>query len=182
MCKYLTSFSAIIISFVAINKTEFFYLWVVFAFISTMYSYYWDIKYDFGLLEPNVIFITQQPNRFLRKILIYEKKSYYYSVIIVNLILRFFWVLNISNATGGLIPIGFMKQNLFTNFLLCIIEMFRRIIWNLFRVEYEHTKNCGKLNAVPPLDYGVIIQNIPNQKYNFNNFESSTLVDHENFK
>ena len=64
-------------------------------------------------------------------------------MIIIDFVFRFFWVLSISNATGGLIDIGFLPSVLMTNFYLSIFEMFRRIIWNLLRVEYEHTKNCG---------------------------------------
>ena len=44
--------------------------------------------------------------------------------------------------------------------VLCIIELIRRILWNLFRVEFEHIKNCGNLNAVPRLDYSNIIENM----------------------
>ena len=41
--------------------------------------------------------------------------------------------------------------------ILCIIEMLRRIIWNLFRVEKEHIANCGLLNAVPKVNYKKVI-------------------------
>jgi hypothetical protein len=64
----------------------------------------------------------------------------------------------VSNATGGLINFGLTDNSgNVLNFCLCTIEMTRRIIWNLYRVEYEHVKNCGKLNAVPSLDYKNII-------------------------
>ena len=38
--------------------------------------------------------------------------------------------------------------------------MYRRIIWNLFRVEKEHIANCGNLNAVPKINYNNIIDKI----------------------
>ncbi len=38
--------------------------------------------------------------------------------------------------------------------------MFRRIIWNLFRVEKEHVINCGLLNAVPKINFNKIIEPI----------------------
>ena len=85
------------------------------------------------------------------------KKNLYYVVIVVDFIFRFFWVLSVSNATGGLIDFKWLSLGNYTNSVLCIIEMFRRIIWNLFRVEYEHIKNCGKLNAVQPMDYNSIL-------------------------
>ena len=77
---------------------------------------------------------------------------------IVNLLFRFFWILSISNATQGMMPNIFISlPRGYANFILCMIEMIRRIIWNQIRVEYEHTKNCGKLNAVCELDYKNII-------------------------
>ena len=85
----------------------------------------------------------------MRKNLVYKKKVIYYFVMLLNLVLRFFWILNVSNATSNLIELKFLKLTKpYMNFLICIIELIRRIIWNLFRVEFEHTKNCGKLNAV----------------------------------
>ena len=32
-------------------------VWIVFATISVLYSYYWDIKYDWGILEKNSKFM-----------------------------------------------------------------------------------------------------------------------------
>ena len=80
---------------------------------------------------------------------------------ILNLFLRFFWIFNVSNATANLINFKFLNlPKSYMNFLICIIEMIRRIIWNLFRVEYEHIKNCGSLNAVFKLNYDNIINKI----------------------
>ena len=53
--KYMMSFLAVIVSYLAnIREKEFFYLWIPIAITSSLYSYYWDLKYDWGLLEPNV--------------------------------------------------------------------------------------------------------------------------------
>jgi len=38
--------------------------------------------------------------------------------------------------------------------------MFRRIIWNLFRVEKEHLANCGSLNAIPKINFNNLIEEI----------------------
>jgi len=53
--KYVVSFIAIIVSYIASNfNKNLFYLWIPLAIISGLYSYYWDLKYDWGLLEPQV--------------------------------------------------------------------------------------------------------------------------------
>jgi hypothetical protein len=37
---------------------QIFYIWVPMATISTLYSYYWDLKHDWGLLQKNVDIIN----------------------------------------------------------------------------------------------------------------------------
>jgi hypothetical protein len=65
-------------------------LWVSCAIISTVYSFYWDLKIDWGFLQPN------SKNLFLRKELSFGRVSYYYTAMIVNLLLRVTWVFSIS--------------------------------------------------------------------------------------
>jgi len=58
-------------------------------------------------------------------------------MIIVNLLFRFVWILNVSNVTDNHF-LDFLSFNIGSpnmNLILCTIEMLRRIIWNLFRVE-----------------------------------------------
>ncbi len=47
----------------------FFYLWVVSAFVSTCYTFTWDVKMDWGLLDKNA-----GENRFLREEIVYPHK------------------------------------------------------------------------------------------------------------
>lgn len=126
--KYLCSFCVTGFSFLSgtYDSNYFFAFWVIFAVISTLYSYSWDIKVDWGLLKDG---------RNLREKLLYSKK-YYYMAIVSNFIFRCSWVLTISN---GVNPFGLQKE-LFT--LICgFIEMLRRAIWNFLRVEKEHIFN-----------------------------------------
>jgi len=58
--------------------------------------------------------------------------------------------------------------------------MLRRIIWNLIRVEYEHTKNCGKLNAVPDLNYNKIIKDLPTRQSPITSSNKIFISDQEN--
>lgn len=43
--SYLTKFESI-------DSEEVYYIWIFLAAITTLYSYAWDLKKDWGLLEP----------------------------------------------------------------------------------------------------------------------------------
>jgi hypothetical protein len=59
-----------------------------------------------------------------------------------DLILRFGWTLSMS-----LIEMGYMDSDLVLS-ILAPLEVFRRFIWNYFRLENEHLNNCGNFRAV----------------------------------
>lgn len=98
--------------------------WLLFAAISTIYSYVWDLKMDWGLLQKN----DRHP--YLRKYINFEPQRNYYIIIISNLIMRFAWTMTISPS----IATFFGNGNIFT-LITGMIEIFRRGIWNLLRVE-----------------------------------------------
>ena len=47
----------------------------------------------------------------------------------------------------SLIEMGYMDGDLILS-ILAPVEVFRRFIWNYFRLENEHLNNCGKFRAV----------------------------------
>lgn len=69
-------------------------------------------------------------------------KWFYYIAIVEDLILRFGWTLSMS-----LIEMGYIDSDLIFS-LLAPLEVFRRFIWNYFRLENEHLNNCGNFRAV----------------------------------
>jgi hypothetical protein len=77
-CSILTTF----ISYFSKNYDFLFHYWIASAAISTTYSYYWDLKKDWGFLEKD------SPHKFLRKHLCYENKNIYYFCFLNNLVLR----------------------------------------------------------------------------------------------
>lgn len=85
-------FSSILIQLANVFKTKYpgdgtFWLFVCISFISTMYSYSWDLYMDWGLLR------SKEPGKkFLRNKLLYPTWFYYYAVI-SNFIMRFFWII-----------------------------------------------------------------------------------------
>ena len=52
-----------------VQNNVYFYLWLVSALISTCYTFTWDIKMDWGLLDKNA-----GENRFLREEIVYAYK------------------------------------------------------------------------------------------------------------
>lgn len=67
---------------------------------------------------------------------------FYYFAIVEDLILRFGWTLSMS-----LIEMGYIDSDLIFS-ILAPLEVFRRFIWNYFRLENEHLNNCGNFRAV----------------------------------
>ncbi|KRX05664.1 hypothetical protein PPERSA_09804 [Pseudocohnilembus persalinus] len=110
--------------------------WIIMAAITTLYSYSWDLKKDWGFLEPG--------QKGLRKHLMYEKKRYYYIAMVNNLILRCVWVFSISPDIIGIFGVPSHTFNFFVYFF----EAIRRCQWNFFRVEKEHIVNYLKYRAV----------------------------------
>ena len=52
-----------------IQKNIFFYLWIISALVSTCYTFAWDIKMDWGLLDKNA-----GENKLLREEIVYAYK------------------------------------------------------------------------------------------------------------
>lgn len=60
----------------------FFYLWVLSAFVTTCYTFIWDVKMDWGLFDKNAA-----DNRFLREELVYAHKVTH--LIIISVVSRY---------------------------------------------------------------------------------------------
>uniref|UniRef100_A0A3Q1HAZ4 Xenotropic and polytropic retrovirus receptor 1a n=1 Tax=Anabas testudineus TaxID=64144 RepID=A0A3Q1HAZ4_ANATE len=117
----------------------FFYLFLCCSVISSFYTLIWDLKMDWGLFDRNA-----GENTFLREEIVYPHKAYYYSAIVEDVLLRFSWTLTISLSTFSSVP-G-ISDILAT--VLAPLEVFRRFVWNFFRLENEHLNNCGEFRAV----------------------------------
>ncbi|KAM3866474.1 xenotropic and polytropic retrovirus receptor 1 homolog isoform 1-T1 [Diretmus argenteus] len=145
--KYSTSF--FVVTFAALYSTHkaenhadaqiFFYLYIGFSVISSCYTLIWDLKMDWGLFDRNA-----GENTFLREEIVYPHKAYYYSAIVEDVLLRFSWTLTVSLSTVCSFP-G-ISDILAT--ILAPMEVFRRFVWNFFRLENEHLNNCGEFRAV----------------------------------
>lgn len=59
-----------------------------------------------------------------------------------DFVLRFAWAI-----AFGLVENNIISPDLITS-ILAPLEVFRRFVWNFFRLENEHLNNCGKFRAV----------------------------------
>ncbi|XP_076378767.1 solute carrier family 53 member 1 [Megalopta genalis] len=144
--KYSTTFLVVISNTMCIYRaTEYgtrwenpwLWLWVISCCVNSIYSFTWDLKMDWGLLDSNA-----GENKFLREEVVYSAAGFYYFAIIEDCILRFAWI-----ASFVLIECGYVSSDLMTS-VVAPLEVFRRFVWNFFRLENEHLNNCGKFRAV----------------------------------
>ncbi|KAK0573312.1 hypothetical protein LWI29_006262 [Acer saccharum] len=97
----------------------------IFSVVATVVGTYWDLVYDWGLLN------RKSKNRWLRD-----------KLLALNILLRFAWLQTVLGI-GSTLP---TQRALTTTFVACL-EIIRRGIWNFFRLENEHLNNVGKYRA-----------------------------------
>lgn len=135
--KYLASVVTATLSFLSSIFPELKTFFIISSIFSTLYSYYWDLKNDWGFFEKGAKY------RFLRNNLCYKNPLIYYVAIFMNLIFRCSWTLTISASVIQLFP-----KSTFLPFLTGLIEIFRRCMWNFFRIEKEHVLNCAAFSII----------------------------------
>lgn len=104
---------------------------IIVGCVASSYMLFWDIYMDWNLGRPG-------RNFFLRDKLVYPK-AFYYSVIVINACLRFTWLTNFLTLT--------INPEMH-NFILAILEAYRRIQWSMLRIENENTNNPEKYRSI----------------------------------
>ena len=127
--KYSTTF--LVVTFATLSSvystkdawSPFFYCYIISAVGSSIYTYIWDIKMDWGFFTPGA-----EENKFLREEIVYSSRSYYYFAIIEDLVLRFSWSISLALRENG-----FKNYNELIVSIFAVMEVVRRFIWNFFR-------------------------------------------------
>jgi hypothetical protein len=139
--KYILSLGAISFSVMTKFNSRLWIevLWILISLIASAYSYAWDIFFDWGLGNANA------PNKYLRKELSFPIWFYYMSMVL-NLLFRFTWMILLAPNYWSY----FTEAPVIVYCLACL-EMFRRCIWVLIRMENEHSNNVGQFRVTKDL-------------------------------
>lgn len=128
-------------------------IWLLAFVVATLYQIGWDVFMDWGLLE-KTDGIWQ-----LRKERLYRSTQTYWSIALINVILRFCWTLSFlpteyllpPTMVGDVVLVEKQIKHVKSWIISPIIasaELIRRTLWGLLRYEYEVIKIRGdNLNA-----------------------------------
>ncbi|KAJ6324858.1 hypothetical protein OIU76_012034 [Salix suchowensis] len=117
-----------------------------FSVIAAVIGTYWDVVYDWGLLQ------RHSKNRWLRDKLLVPHKSVYFVAMVLNVLLRFAWLQTVLNLRVTTLH----RETMIA--LVASLEIIRRGMWNFFRLENEHLNNVGKYRAFKsvPLPFSTV--------------------------
>eukprot|EP01038_Epipyxis_sp_PR26KG_P012138 gene12138-16250_t len=110
------------------------HMWLFLGVIATIYSYLWDVFIDWGLGD-----ILPQTKHFLLRPDIHFEPMTYYFAMIMNFFMRLGWAFVISPQQH------YIKQHFIL--ILAAIEIVRRVVWVVIRVEWEHTKHQNAIKT-----------------------------------
>lgn len=117
-------------SFFSYESEAIFFTWLGLSILSAIVMYLGDLYIEWG-------FFIDGGFR-LRRLTAFRKRWIYYLVMVLNLGLRYSWAITISPS---FYPSLVVRSIVIT--FVAIIEMARRMLWNVFKVEYEHIKYVG---------------------------------------
>ncbi len=149
--KYFLAAQVVILSvFFEPKKQEYFYIWIGLYVVATMYQILWDIFMDWEMF---VLSRRKDDGTYyleLRKDRLYKYKSVYIGILILNIILRFGWILTfipieyLSQTTGGLEYTFSADFATVVSPLLACAEIIRRTMWGFLRFELEALKKMKR--------------------------------------
>jgi hypothetical protein len=123
------------------------YTWLFANVISTFYKAAWDFMMDWGLFWN----LRGEKTSILRNDTLFHPLAYF-AAILFNLIVRTSWILAL------LLRVFFEKSPTWVSLLLIGAEIFRRFIWNIFRLELEQlSEGYRVVNDLPlPFAHGAL--------------------------
>ncbi|CAD8094817.1 unnamed protein product [Paramecium primaurelia] len=129
-----------VFSYLSQFGNSYFIVWIISFCTLACHAYFWDVKKDWGLFQIN------SNHKHLRNQLAF-KPIFYYIAIVFEFFLRFAWILSISPNMASIIHIWSPLFSL----IMAILELCRRTVWNIFRIENVHIQNMGDFKAVYPI-------------------------------
>ena len=131
---------AIVLFYSKCNKIdgEGFILFLLSMLFATFYSLVWDYYMDWGL------FRSKEKGKYMLREVIQYPANFYYFAMVINFLLRFFWVFSIFY----LFQDDFSQEYQILAFLNMMSEAIRRTIWALIRIENEFHNNLENYRSV----------------------------------
>ncbi|KAL6927803.1 hypothetical protein ACO0SA_004426 [Hanseniaspora valbyensis] len=124
------------------------YGFIVIAILNSLITAIWDILLDFSLLQSwdkntfglrKTLLLCKSRNWETNKYDSWKEKSFYYFAIVEDFILRFNWVVYFIFPKN-------IQQNAMTSIFMAFMEMFRRFIWIILRIENLQVVNVTLYN------------------------------------
>ncbi|XP_046401365.1 xenotropic and polytropic retrovirus receptor 1 homolog [Ischnura elegans] len=138
----------------------YFAMWVLASVINAIWAYLWDVIIDWGLFDT-----FRGENKLLKEERMFPNKGYYYLAIAEDFILRYNWLLLYLMTQSGYASLDLMFL------ILSPVEVFRRFLWNFFRMENEHIRNKANYQSVRRIL--LTLHEDPGIKVHFDNDENS---------
>lgn len=110
--------------------------WMFLFITSSLYSFSWDVFMDWGLGNKKYGFLAER--------LMYPKRSFYFIVIAIDIVLRFAWVLTLIPPQSG----ARFALPAYLSMVSMMLELFRRTLWGFLRLENEHRTNTSGYRRV----------------------------------
>mmetsp|Transcript_8968 Transcript_8968/g.13943 ORF Transcript_8968/g.13943 Transcript_8968/m.13943 type:complete len:570 (-) Transcript_8968:1205-2914(-) len=112
--------------------------WLFFAVLATLYQIWWDIIMDWELIRYSKGKIRLRAKR------LYNRKSMYWTILVVNIVLRFGWTMtfmpNHFLDKTGVLKATFQGILKYVDPVLASAEIIRRMLWGFIRLELEAIK------------------------------------------
>ncbi|KIY70691.1 EXS-domain-containing protein [Cylindrobasidium torrendii FP15055 ss-10] len=123
-----------------------FFVWIIFNTIYVISAGSWDVWFDMSLLR------RRAKHPWLRDELMYSDAVWsYWFAMLYNTLTRFAFVIYIP-AVG---PNDYLRS-----FIVSVLEITRRIMWNFFRLENEHIGNVDQYRATREVPLPYALENV----------------------
>jgi hypothetical protein len=132
--RNITIIATTLVAFFSKNSSAIYGVWIGLSIFSSVYSLLWDIKYEWGFLNNKA---------WLRDTRAFRSHWVYYILIVIYLAMRYAWTITLSPA---IIQSNYIQGIVILT--VAIVEIIRRMIWNIFKMEAVHVKFKGKFRSM----------------------------------
>jgi len=122
-------------------------LWIAAVLLNSLYSFWWDIIKDWGLMQDHCWPFTCNWKMRARR---QYPNMVYVILALINLVLRVTWSLKLLDVRvlGAHLTMQEILGSEDTIFMLSLLEVYRRAQWTVFRVEWEYIRVSALQEAV----------------------------------